>query len=604
MQNGQEKKPVTEQGKETNKTNIQELLSELLENYDEDILADTKSPTLNRNENKSPMRKVPSGTYAQLSGSPLEGRENISEHTKPSTPTTPKRHENKSPKRKKVSNGTTYAQYCLAQLNMVATSSITNPSTPTKKNSSRRPEEKNRTPTRYFSAPVFTKTTPHGTPEKKSTEQMKMLTGTPSPTKFSVGNIFGSSPTMDEKKFSKEELQEKYSKFQETITTLFSSLFQDYPDVKMKKDISDSDYFGSLSKQPILLKDELHSMYSMPLHAVCLSGDVAKAKDLLESKKFKINDQINSANQTPLYVAVAKFDLRMVQLFVSYGAKIDAYCNNITPLMYAIEHSTEPEHVEVVRFLIESGANVKKNRLLHLVLNKSKSNIHDKEIFTLLVKHGAQLGEILAMERAALRAGNNFIVKLIREEREMLQELQASFLQRQVQQSSADKGLQRFLQVQPQQKALVNQLESSLSIQSSVILMLVMAYYTNVPFNWFACGASFAYFRPDDHKKLKPTYLLYTPMEERIKDDHKKTKPTDSYMPTVDQIKTEFLDAASTEMSDKVRCLETYEDILAFIKDKTNRAELLETPAMEFLTELESRLNESTLPTISLLTSP
>ena len=113
--------------------------------------------------------------------------------------------------------------------------------------------------------------------------------------------------------------------------------------------------------------------------------------------------------------------------------------------------------------------------------------------------------------------------------------------------------------------------------------MLVMAYCTNVPFNWVACGASFAYFGPKDLKKEKPTYR---------------------FMPTVEQIKEQFYDAVSPEMWGKIHSLESYEHILDFISDKTNRAEFLKTPVMEFLKELESRLNERTLPTISLLPSP
>ena len=280
------------------------------------------------NENK---RKVPNGTYAQLSGLPLEGPERKnSEQKKPSMPTS-------------------------------------------KKYESKRKMEVPSSPIKY-----------HG-----NTKQ-----STPNPA------------------------EEVFSMFKTQIDTRFKQL-----DPKTRSKIftvTDEDYLNSLSKQ---------SMRSMPLHSACRSGDIAEVKRLLESKKVKINSKNNTA-QTPLFIAVAEFNLAIIQLLISLGANKDVDCNNVTALQYAIEHSTKREHVEVVRFLIESGANLKGDKLLHSILNKSRSNIHDKEIFTLLVKHGALLVKISDMERAAEKAGNNFIVKLIREEGEMLQGLQASFLQR------------------------------------------------------------------------------------------------------------------------------------------------------------------------------
>lgn len=58
---------------------------------------------------------------------------------------------------------------------------------------------------------------------------------------------------------------------------------------------------------------------------------------------------------TPLGNAICKGDMATVKKFIEYGANVNELSNGMTPLMLAARYN----NIEIVKLLLENGANVK-----------------------------------------------------------------------------------------------------------------------------------------------------------------------------------------------------------------------------------------------------
>jgi len=106
------------------------------------------------------------------------------------------------------------------------------------------------------------------------------------------------------------------------------------------------------------------SIKASEIHEAVMSGDIEKVKELLEKNPELINVKNNenpylSFDETPLMVALlipyAEKREEMVRFLVEQGANVnDENYNGKTPLIMAVEHNAK----DIIKFLIEEGADV------------------------------------------------------------------------------------------------------------------------------------------------------------------------------------------------------------------------------------------------------
>ena len=118
-------------------------------------------------------------------------------------------------------------------------------------------------------------------------------------------------------------------------------------------------------------------------HYAALRGNYPFFKQLLDSK-IEGYDQTNQWNQTPLFIAVGKQLIKIVELLLDTG-KCDLDVQDTkgwTPLLSAIDNS----NFHIVKLLLEAGANVTKSYNHHTPLSCAIRKNH-KGIIDLVIKY-------------------------------------------------------------------------------------------------------------------------------------------------------------------------------------------------------------------------
>ncbi|KAK2701221.1 hypothetical protein QYM36_020113 [Artemia franciscana] len=104
----------------------------------------------------------------------------------------------------------------------------------------------------------------------------------------------------------------------------------------------------------------------------------------LKQKKFFFFKEV--WGQTPLHVAVRNGRVDLCDLLILYGAEVDGInLNNETPLVTAIKANNS----EMVKYLLESGANPNCSQCLHHAVSEGKQNLCQ-----LLISYGAKVDAI------------------------------------------------------------------------------------------------------------------------------------------------------------------------------------------------------------------
>ncbi|KAK2706489.1 hypothetical protein QYM36_016505 [Artemia franciscana] len=104
----------------------------------------------------------------------------------------------------------------------------------------------------------------------------------------------------------------------------------------------------------------------------------------LKQKKFFFFKQV--WGQTPLHIAVRNGRIDLCDLLISYGATVDGMnLKNETPLVTAIKANNP----EMVKYLLESGANPNCSQCLHHAVSEAKENLCQ-----LLISYGANVDAI------------------------------------------------------------------------------------------------------------------------------------------------------------------------------------------------------------------
>lgn len=93
--------------------------------------------------------------------------------------------------------------------------------------------------------------------------------------------------------------------------------------------------------------------YTETLYQAVLAGRYDAAESLLDGG---VSPNVQSGALTPLHVAVAQDDARMLQLLISFGADVNARCTtqNLTPLMMAAAQNS----ASLCQLLIDAKADV------------------------------------------------------------------------------------------------------------------------------------------------------------------------------------------------------------------------------------------------------
>jgi ankyrin repeat protein len=121
------------------------------------------------------------------------------------------------------------------------------------------------------------------------------------------------------------------------------------------------------------------------MHTCGRYGNAEMAKVLLDAGA-KVDACGTSYVATPLCLAAIKNDIELVKAFLDAGADININCANVTPLSCA----TRSGNVEMMRFLLEHGANVtddKGKSMLQYITEYTKNR---EDVEQLLREHGAE----------------------------------------------------------------------------------------------------------------------------------------------------------------------------------------------------------------------
>jgi cytochrome c len=123
------------------------------------------------------------------------------------------------------------------------------------------------------------------------------------------------------------------------------------------------------------------------------SGNVAEARRLLGQHPDLLHTDFGG--YTPLHAASADGHLDLVKLFIELGSDVNAeedFGNRGTPLEYALKN----DNPELVRLLLEHGANPNHGRTVFRAMTGDKKN--SLEIVKLLEQHGADLHQVFVNE--------------------------------------------------------------------------------------------------------------------------------------------------------------------------------------------------------------
>jgi ankyrin repeat protein len=135
----------------------------------------------------------------------------------------------------------------------------------------------------------------------------------------------------------------------------------------------------------------------IPMIKASANGDINTVNNLLR-QGVNPNGKDQQGN-TPLFVAANYGQSAIVKLLLDHKAKVDVVTppNRYTPLMMAVEY------IDVVRLLIENGANVNlQSSSGETALMMACHETRDSEIVKLLLNHGAKVNVRASRGRTAL----------------------------------------------------------------------------------------------------------------------------------------------------------------------------------------------------------
>jgi hypothetical protein len=112
----------------------------------------------------------------------------------------------------------------------------------------------------------------------------------------------------------------------------------------------------------------------------------------------------------PIYEAVAKGNVKMLELLLSYGVNVNQRLNNeMTALLFAVVDNKK----EVVKFLIEKGADVNLKNIAKLNARYYAKENKNEEILQILINAGAEeikMEEVASIVKAGKKSGIQKIV--------------------------------------------------------------------------------------------------------------------------------------------------------------------------------------------------